>query len=160
MFSLSDIGPHVTRERINEVFPEAFPGKTEFVDFFSSINGAYINKGAIFRRDRFFEVKWGDYDRMEIEGLYSVPTFDGQKIRGLRSMVQYRQKRASYHDSARVFAELHIPFAADAGDNDYWIEISSGNIKYVAWEENCYEFTDVPIVCPSFYEFISNFETR
>ena len=34
----------------------------------------------------------------------------------------------------KIFAEKHIPFARDAAGNEFYIEISSGMIKYVSWE--------------------------
>ncbi|EAY9404754.1 SMI1/KNR4 family protein, partial [Salmonella enterica] len=46
----------------------------------------------------------------------------------------------------------HFPFAGDAGDNDYWLDMESGNVKYIRWESDDNPDNAI-IVAPTFYDF-------
>lgn len=62
------------------------------------------------------------------------------------------KNRSNASVTLQKFTQKNIPFARDAGDNDYWIELSTGRIKYTHstvpnWADNIIN------VAPSFYDF-------
>ena len=97
---------------------------------------------------------------MEIEGFYYVGEeyFDEDKI-NLRSAERVRKLRARYSKARDVFCRRHFPFAGDAGDNDFWINVETGEVKYVLWEseESVDEIIDI---APTFSDFVNNIVPR
>lgn len=152
------VGPAITESQISSVVPDTFGGKMEFLRFYVRHNGGcFEGRGAIFYRDKFYPVARGDYNSMEIESFFFVPLHPGERFSGLRSLVRVREQRAQYYSELKSFIETHFPFAGDAGDNDYWIEIPSGRVKYIRWESFPEGAVDI---APSFYDFVSNFASE
>lgn len=113
----------ITADIIESVIPQSFRGKEEFVQFYLSQNGVYFPEGAKISTEHFQGTDDEGYYELEIEFIYS--------IEHLAKMWKTAKENS---DSMKIFAEKHIPFARDAAGNEFYIEISSGMIKYVSWE--------------------------
>lgn len=113
----------VTADIIESIIPQSFRGKEELVHFYLSQNGVYFPEGAKISTEHFQGTDDERYYELEIEFMYS--------IEHLAKMWKTAKENS---DSMKIFAEKHIPFARDAADNEFYIEIPSGVIKYVSWE--------------------------
>ncbi|AXF22760.1 SMI1/KNR4 family protein [Burkholderia pyrrocinia] len=160
-FDFCDQGPAISAEIVNEVLSGAdFNGMDDFVEFYVKSNGGYFNGGAYFYRDKFFTLTRGDYDSMEIESFYYIGEryFDEDEV-NLRSAEKVRKLRGKFSEKRDIFCRKHFPFAGDAGDNDFWIDMETGEIKYVLWEseENVDDIIDI---APAFSDFVNNIVPR
>ncbi|WP_423367948.1 SMI1/KNR4 family protein [Burkholderia sp. LMG 32019] len=160
-FDFCDRGPSVSTALMREVLSGVdFNGINDFVEFYVKNNGGYFNGGAYFYRDVFFALADDDLDSVEIESFYYVGEkyFDERKI-NLRSAEKVRKLRARYSTARDIFCRRHFPFAGDAGDNDFWINVATGEVKYVLWEseENVDEIIDI---APTFSDFVNNIVPR
>lgn len=116
-------GKSVTTDVVKRVIPQNFRGKEELMLFYTTLNGVSFPKGAKISTESFQETEDEEYYELEIEFIYS--------IEHLSKMWRAVKERS---DDAKIFAETHIPFARDSAGNEFFIEISSGLIKYVSWE--------------------------
>ncbi|MCA8293731.1 SMI1/KNR4 family protein [Burkholderia sp. AU30198] len=160
-FDFCDQGPSVSAAIVQEVLLGAcFNGKDDFVEFYVRNNGGYFNGGAYFYRDVFFDLAPGDFDSMEVEGFYYIGEkyFDESEV-NLRSAEKVRGLRAKYSERRDRFCRTHFPFAGDAGDNDFWIDVGTGEVKYVLWESEG-DVDDVVSVAPTFSDFVNNIVPR
>ena len=130
----------VTADVVESVIPQNFRGKEELVLFYATLNGVYFPKGAKISTEPFQETEDEEYYELEIEFIYS--------IEHLAKMWKTAKENS---DSMKIFAEKHIPFARDAAGNEFYIEISSGIIKYVSWEYGIEE--GVVVVAHCFKDF-------
>ena len=113
----------VTADVVESVIPQNFRGKEELVLFYATLNGVYFPKGAKISTEPFQETEDEEYYELEIEFIYSI-----------EHLTKMWRAVKEGSDDAKIFAETHIPFARDAAGNEFFIEISSGLIKYVSWE--------------------------
>jgi len=154
-------GPPITIEQIRSIVKYDFPGRDKFDEFYIQHNGGYFSQPAFFYRDKFYPTSSADYNKMYVEGFYFLPLFEGQKQRPLSSSVKVREQREKYSDLVgypdivKHFVETHFPFSYDSADNDFWIELKSGRVRYVAWDSS-ETVQDVCDMAPSFYDFTSN----
>ena len=154
---IGEIGPSIAEAQIREIVPETFPGKKDFVVFYTTYNGLDFPKGALFYRHRFHDVTRGDYDRLEVGSFWFIPRFPGEKHHYLVSMIHYRENMARRWPYLRPLVDFYLPLAADASGNDFWIELETGQIKYRVLED--FETVDDLVdAAPSFFDFASNLE--
>jgi hypothetical protein len=160
-FDFCDQGPSVSAAIVREVLSGIdFNGLDDFFEFYIRNNGGYFNGGAYFYRDKFFNLAAGDYDSMEVESFYYI----GEKYLNdnevnLRSAEGVRRLRAKYSEKRDFFCQAHFPFAGDAGDNDFWIDVRTGEVKYVLWESEK-NVGDVIGIAPTFSDFVNNIVSR
>lgn len=136
--------------------PEEFPGKDFFVEFYASYNGGYFSRGAFIWRDEFYEVGPNEENLLEVEAFHFFPVFEEDESPVLLAIPQARERRSRYWDSPVLaeFIETHLPFAGDAGDRDYWLDLRAGTVKTVRWREaDGVLVPDVMAVAPGFQEF-------
>ncbi len=131
----------VTKSQIENIIPINLKNKEDFIEFYLKYNGIYFSKGAFIRRSKFYEIKQNDYDELEIEYFYGIE-------KNLKEIWEATKENSI---EAKEFAEKHMPFAGDAAGNDFWVEISSGIIKYISWEDDFPEA--ITIAAPNFREF-------
>ena len=154
-------GPPISSEQIKSILKCDFPGRDKFDEFYIQHNGGHFPEPAFFYRDTFYPTSSSEWNKMYVEGFYFIPLFPGQKNRRLSSSVSVREQRekystfVSYRSMIRDFIENHFPFSYDAADNDFWIELKSGRVRYVAWDSS-ETVQDVCDMAPSFYDFTSN----
>ena len=75
------------------------------------------------------------------------------------SIARALSRREGYSENFDEFIDFHFPFAFNDGDNDFWIDIQSGEVKYIDYEDFGYDPKAI-IVASSFNEFITNLESR
>jgi hypothetical protein len=125
------------------------------VKFYVRHNGGWFGgRVAIFYRDKFYPVPRGYHNSMEVLGFRFIPRYPGDDVYELRSLVEVREQRMRWYIELKPFFETHFPFAGDAGDNDYWIELPTGRVRYTIWEG--FDEKGVVDIAPSFYDFVSN----
>lgn len=152
-------GPAITAEGIVRAVPEPFPGKEDFVDFYTRHNGAWFMEGAIFYRSRLQPVPTGALDRLEVVFMHFVPRFEADEHDDLVSMLHIRRNLAQRRPALRGFAEAHLPLASDASGNEFWLDLSSGRVSYALLDE--FDGTDNLVdVASSFREFVTHLEPR
>ncbi|MCC8457800.1 MULTISPECIES: SMI1/KNR4 family protein [Photorhabdus] len=149
----------LSESEINAVIPNAFNGKDFFMKFYIANNGGYFNGGAYLYRDVFYTVLAGDYNLMEIEGFNFISRKFYDDSQYLLSINEVWELRKGYSRNIKEFAKSHFPFAGDAGDNDYWIDMNSGYIKYIRWESDDNPDNAI-IVAPTFYDFCMNLQAE
>ncbi|MDR0606523.1 MAG: SMI1/KNR4 family protein [Bacteroidales bacterium] len=135
----------LSEQQINSVIPFDFKGKEDFIKFYLTYNGVYFPNGAMLH---YYRIPNENCYTAEIESFYRIRSIgDNSEDVSLADIWGYAKKHSQ---KAKEFAEIHIPFAGDASGNDYWINISTGNIKYVNWE---YQFEEERLVASSFKDF-------
>ncbi|OWR27753.1 SMI1/KNR4 family protein [Saccharibacillus sp. O23] len=144
---------------IRREVPDEFPGKDFFVEFYASRNGGYFSRGAFLRRDAFYEVGSDEENRLEVEAFNCFPLREGDESPVLLSIPQARQRRMRHWAAFGLadFVETHLPFAGDAGDHDYWLDLRDGTVKTVRWNETDGALVPAILaVAPGFREFCTS----
>ncbi|MWW26914.1 SMI1/KNR4 family protein [Algibacter lectus] len=113
----------VTKEKIENVISQDFKGKEDFIKFYLAYDGVFFNEGAVVSIEQFEKDDEDEYYELELESIY--------RIDQIQSIWEAIKERSA---GAKKFMESHIPFAGDAGGNDFFIEIPTGTIKYISWE--------------------------
>lgn len=130
----------LAKNQIEDLIPFYFEGKEDFILFYLSFNGVYFPKGAKISTESFLGVDEDEYYELELEYIYDI-----------EYILEVKEAIKEQSEEVKKFAETHIPFARNAGGNDFFIEILTGKIKYVSWE---YGIEDGLIeVAPSFKDF-------
>lgn len=142
----------LTENEVNSYFPQFFQGKDLFIEFYKQTNGGYFTHGAVFYRDHFNIDNLKDYNAMEVESFNFIKSNQYVKSDYLLSICEVIRYRSNTSSKLQNFIKNNIPFAGDAGDNDYWIEIPTGRIRYTHstdpdWADNIID------IAPSFYDF-------
>ena len=137
-------------EDIEEEIPYSFLGKKDFIDFYLLSNGGYFNKASyLYYNER------GVKKTIEASGFYNIPKIGSESS---MSIARTLSRRDGYSEDFDEFIDFPFPF--NDGDNDFWIDIQSGEVKYVDYEDFGYEPDKAIIVASSFKEFITNLESR
>lgn len=142
----------LSKDQIDTLIPHDFKGKDFFVRFYLTCNGGYFSGGAYFYRDAFYSIKSNDYNLMEIEGFNFIQSYPNEESSFLLSINEIWDTRRKYSKNMKEFAKRHFPFAGDAGDNDYWLDMESGYVKYIRWESDDNPDSAI-IVAPTFHDF-------
>lgn len=130
----------VIREQITSVISEDFKGKEDFIQFYLVHDGVFFNEGAKISTEQFLEDDEDEYYELEVESIYRID-----------QILEVREALKEHSEEAKEFIKTHIPFAGNAGGNDFFIEIPTGEIKYISWE---YEIEEGLIgVANNFKEF-------
>ncbi|WP_406233221.1 hypothetical protein ACI703_18100 [Isoptericola jiangsuensis] len=150
--NFNDSLPGIDRNNLDLLLPHDFPGRDYFISFYSNQNGGYFDGGAYIYLEDFHALKPGERDLFEIEAFHFIPAFEKQEDRRLTSIPEVIGFRKKAHDVSSIFLKENIPFAGDAGDNDFWLNTSTGSISYTI----TYELTTHPsttFVAPDFRTF-------
>lgn len=145
-------------EEINAFIPQSFNGKDFFVEFYKCFNGGYFYDGAFIYRDNFNEINDNDLNLMEIEAFNFIPINDIHSSY-LLSILDILKYRRNISEDFIYFSQLHIPFAGDAGDGDYWINLESGRVKYTrSTDIDC--LNNIIDIAPSFRDYCLNIQSK
>lgn len=147
-------------ENINEVILFDFPGKKRFIDFYLYMNGGTLAKGAYIHRNSFYEISKGDYTSIEVSSFFYIPLIDDESHSDYtQSILEAKERREGYSEVFDEYISFHIPFADNFGDNDFWIDVQTGEVKYIDYESSDNP-NDAIIVAPSFDDFCKNLQPR
>ncbi|MEK4425951.1 SMI1/KNR4 family protein [Solibacillus sp. FSL K6-1523] len=150
----------ISVSKINEIVSDEFPGKKDFIEFYLAKNGGVFTKGAYIYPDNFYEISNKDYLSIEISSFFHIPLIEGEDdSSSTMSIEKAIDRRIDYSDDFENFVLFHIPFADNHADNDFWIDIQTGEIKYMDYEES-YNPEDAIIVAPSFLEFCKHIQAE
>lgn len=130
----------VDKKQIEDLLPFEFEGKDDFVEFYLLHNGVYFPDGVRLSTEPFIPTYERAYNMHEVELFYP--------IRRIKSMWDAIKEQGF---EVERFLENHFPFARDAGGNNYFIEVPSGEISYVSWEYGIEE--GLALVASSFKDF-------
>lgn len=148
----------LTSEEIKTFIPQEFNGKDFFIEFYKHFNGGYFYGGAFIYRDNFNKINDNDYNLMEIESFnfISLDDVDSPYLLSISDVLKYRRKISKDFIN---FTQLNIPFAGDAGDDDYWISLETGEIKYTrSTDIDCLD--NIIDIAPSFRDFCLNIQSK
>ena len=115
-------------------------------------NGGYFNKAPYLCYN-----ERGVKKTIEVSGFYNIPKIGSES--GM-SIARVLARREGYSEDFDEFIDFHFSFAFNDGDNDFWIDIQSGEVKYIDYEDFGYDPDKAIIVASSFNEFITNLESR
>ncbi len=140
-------GKQIGQSDIDEI--DDFPGKEDFIRFYTAHNGGDFVDGAWFFPEDCYNVSFGSSSYIEMGFFLSVPVEvpDEADMESLKDMIS--REHANYED----FMLFHIPFALDIVSNPFWIDIQTGEIKYTDYEVCLNPDEDAVIVASSFKNF-------
>ncbi|HDS1039544.1 TPA: hypothetical protein QDZ42_004258 [Stenotrophomonas maltophilia] len=125
----------MSRDKLEPLLPHNFPGRDYFISFYSNQNGGFFDGFAYIYREDFCDIEPGDHNLLGIEAFNFIPTFEKQEDPRLLSTLQVVEFRKIAHNVNTKFLSENIPFAGDAGDNDFWLNKSTGSISYTITNE-------------------------
>lgn len=150
----------ISAAQINEIVSDEFPGKKDFIEFYSSKNGGVFTEGAYIYPDHFYEISNNDYFSIEIGSFFHIPLIEEEEDSYYTmSIEKAKDRRIDYSEDFENFILFHIPFADNHADNDFWIDIQTGEIKYMDYEESD-DPDDAIVVAPSFLEFCKRIQAK
>ncbi|WP_159093983.1 MULTISPECIES: SMI1/KNR4 family protein [Stenotrophomonas] len=157
--AFNDSAPSVPIDLVAAMVPGSFPGRDGFIAFYAAHNGGYFDGGAVFYRNAFYEAASDEFNRLELEAFHYIEAPHMPANPRLVSMGEVMKWRRDHHPEARAFLEFHIPFAGDCGDNDYWIDLRTGAVKFTVSWDGIRANEAIP-VAPDFLAFCANIQRR
>jgi len=159
----------ISFKQINEVIQENFNGKEYFIDFYMIHNGGDFLKGSTFVPNELYELPESHQGmEMDVLGFYSIslPNEEGPSSYSVSVLTMEKKKIYNptiqnqrdkfYKESTHEFKEFfssHIPFANDCADSTYLIDIKSGEIKYLDFDDYFENPKASFVVASSFEDF-------
>ncbi len=131
----------LTKEQIDNIIPFDFKGKNVFIQFYVTYDGVYFPDGASIKT----KVADNEYNELEIEFIYNI-----EHLSKMWSVLKNRS------NETKKFVETHIPFARDAAGNEFFINLNTGAIKYIFWEDGLND--NIIDVASNFEEFCLKIE--
>ena len=147
-------GKKIGRKEIDEI--DDFPGKEDFIKFYTIHNGGDFIDGAWFFPESCYNSSVFGKPCITLATFLKIRV-DDQK-RGLNIDVMndiITEKYKKFDD----FVLFHFPFALDVIDNPFWIDIQTGEIKYIDFQVSTNP-NDVVIVASSFKNFCKYIRKR
>ncbi|MDI9250706.1 hypothetical protein QMZ25_19160 [Stenotrophomonas sp. RS-48] len=133
--NFNDSLPGISKDLLESLLAHNFPGRDHFITFYSNQNGGFFDGGAYIYREDFHTIKPGDHNLFGIEAFNFISTFEGQESARLLSKLKIIEYRTTAHKVNAKFLKENIPFAGDAGDNDFWLNTLTGSINYTITNE-------------------------
>lgn len=123
-------GEKIGEEEIDEL--DDFPGKEDFINFYMAHNGGTFIYGARFIPEDCYNFSKDNQEYIVLDYFLGMPVgeSDGLNIEVMKDRVS--EKHPAFED----FVLFHIPFAVDVTNNPFWIDIQTGEIKYIDFEES------------------------
>lgn len=133
--NFNDSLPGINRDKLESLLPHHFPGRDYFISFYSNQNGGYFDGGAYIYREDFHTLEPDDHNLFGIEAFNFIPAWAQQENPRLLSTIEVIEFRKISHNVNAMFLKENIPFASDAGDNDFWLNTLTGSITYTITDE-------------------------
>lgn len=147
----------LSNSQIDELITE-FPGKEEFKAFYLTHNGGIFTKRAFFYPHNYYNLS-KDYELIEIGSFLHLSPLEDDEKSNFTISIEEEIDRRNYSDDFEDFILFNIPFAINDADNDFWIDIQSGEIKYVDYSVS-YDPNNAIIIAPSFSDFCKNIKAN
>ncbi len=141
-------GKKVSQNEIDEI--DDFPGKEDFVRFYTTHNGGIFLHGARFFPEECYTTSIKGYPYITMDCFLSIPVDNTNKEMNIE---MWKDALERMNENYEDFILFHIPFAIDAEENTFWIDIQSGEIKYTDDQTCINPNKDAVIVASSFKDF-------
>jgi len=155
----SIVGPQIPENEINAVFPESFPGKEDFVQFYLRYNGgSRTPQGCIMHcGNRAHRISRNQLDKLNLEGFRSISLDAEERKPPFSNMLGHHATGARVFaqiPEMKTFLEEHMGIAFDHTGNDLCLSRKSGRIFFMDWTT----YKEGPVeVASSFREFVIKF---
>ncbi|MCM1500193.1 MAG: hypothetical protein NC124_17155 [Clostridium sp.] len=140
-------GKEIDKNKIVEM--DDFPGKEDFIKFYTIHNGGDFIDGAWFFPESCYNSSVFGKSYITLAMFLGVREDDheeGLNIDVMNDIITEKYKK--FED----FVLFHIPFALDVIDNPFWIDVQTGEIKYIDFQVSN-DPNDVITVASSFKNF-------
>lgn len=137
----------ISKNQIDEI--DDFPGKEDFIEFYSIHNGMDLIEGAWFYPEECCNVELNGAPYITLGLFLHIPVESDNRGLHMENMNDFIVEK---YEEFEDFVLFHIPFALDVVDNPFWIDIQSGEIKYINFEKS-QSPDDVTTVATSFRNF-------
>lgn len=121
-------GEQISDNEISEL--DDFPGKEDFIDFYTIHNGLNFAHGAWFFPEKCYNISLAGDPYITLDFFLSIPVNDdeGLNIEVMKDLIVEK------YDNFEDFVLFHIPFALDVVENPFWIDTQTGEIKYTDFQ--------------------------
>lgn len=141
-------------ELIKEVLIEDFPDKESFIEFYLSTNGVLFKERVFFYPDKFYSNINKDYNPIELTSFLHVNNENNDDNFETDSITEVLERRLLISEEFEDFIDFHFPFADNFyADTDFWIDIQTGEVKYMDYEGMLYNPNKAIAIAPSFKDF-------
>jgi SMI1 / KNR4 family (SUKH-1) len=150
------VGPPVSEAGVDTIFSGSFPGKEDLVKFYLRYNGGgRTPQGCVIScGNPAHKVSRDHLDKIKIEGFMSVSHDAKDRMLPFRPILGHHAAMSKIHSEIpemKEFLEQNIPFAFDHTGEDICINLVSGSVWFIDWEE----YRKGPIeLSPSFRDFV------
>ncbi len=147
-------GKKISKTEIDEI--EDFPGKEDFINFYTIHNGGDFIDGAWFFPESCYDTSALGKQYITLSMFLKIRVDDqerGLNIDVINDIITEKYKK--FED----FVLFHIPFALDVIDNPFWIDIQTGEIRYIDFQVSTNP-KDVITVASSFKNFCACIRKR
>ncbi len=153
------VGPQISEEEIEAVFPDAFPGREDLKQFYLLYNGGSRTElgGTVYCRNPEHRVARDHLEKIRVEGFFSISRDPQKRMLGFHSMLGCRATRLRTFSGVpemKTCLEGHMPIAFDHSGNYLWINLQNGHIQFLDWDA----YREGPVeIAASFREFVTKF---
>jgi hypothetical protein len=153
------VGPQVSEDEIETVFPDAFPGREDLKQFYLLYNGGSRTElgGTVYCGNPEHRGSRDHLEKIRVEGFFCISRDPQKRILGFHSMLGCRATRLRTFSGVpemKTFLEGHMPIAFDHSGNYLWINLQSGHIQFLDWDT----YREGPVeIASSFREFVTKY---
>jgi hypothetical protein len=150
------VGPSVSEADVDTIFPGAFPGREDLVQFYIWHNGgSRTPQGCVIHCGKpEHKVARDHLDKMIVEGFMSVSLDPADRMLPFRPIIGHlTTMRGIYAQVPEMegFLRQNIPFAFDHSGENICVNLSNGSVCYMDYTE--YRKRAIEIA-PSFRDFV------
>jgi len=155
----SIVGPQISEDAINAVFPESFPGKEDFVQFYLRYNGgSRTQQGCIaYCALPAHRILRSQLDKLSLECFRTLSLDSEKRMPPFSNMLGHHTAMARIYakiPAMKAFLDEHMEIAVDHTGNDLCLSRQSGRAFFMDWSA----YKDGPVeVASSFREFVLKF---
>lgn len=127
-------GEKITQREISEI--DDFPGREDFIAFYTAHNGGDFIDGAWFFPEDGYNVSAIGKSYITLSLFLEIYVENGSADGRFRALNQDVMKYLieEKYEGFEDFILFHIPFALDQTENPFWIDIQTGEIRYTDFE--------------------------
>ena len=141
-------GKKISQNEVDEI--DDFPGKEDFIQFYTVHNGGVFLRGAWFFPEECYNVSIKGESYIPMDCFLAIPVEDANEKINIEKWKDIIDRAYEKYEDFMLF---HIPFAIDVVENTFWIDIQTGEIKYTDFEICLNPDEDAVIVASSFKNF-------